>query len=82
VEIRTKVENSLVSTDWISLQYSGSGFLQGQAAPIGPTGSTHVVTIPLTPAVLADMEANNYFDVYVQDDSTIDYVRLVLTYSP
>lgn len=81
VEIQTRVEDSLVSTDWIHLQNpTGSGFLHSQAAPTGPWHSVHTVTIPLSAAILSDIDASGAFDVYVQDDTAIDYVRLILNY--
>ena len=95
LEIRMKPAGSLSTTDYIELQWANGAFVWGRGmnalyggtwspSSAGPTTFTlDLANLPgATPqdAVLASMNANHYLDVYVADDTDVDYVQLTIQY--
>lgn len=91
LEIHARPTDALAVNDGLALQFTGTTpaflysttftTLAGQpwsSATMGP--SLFTVDLGSIPGMLASICARGSLDIYVQDDTDIDYVRLLLTY--
>jgi len=43
----------------------------------GPAGATIVVNLATVPGLLAGLDAQRFLDIYIQDDTLVDYIQLI-----
>jgi len=92
LEFRLKSLGPLAINDSITLGFSSiSGFPRWSATIFGPplngaSGAIHTLdlaALPLpnngTTSLLSSMQMNKYLDVYIQDDMSVDYLKLTAT---
>ena len=84
LEVSLESQDDLVSTDGISFQYTGGTPPFAYNEPLAYTGvqtfTYNLGTLPGATSFLDDMATQGVLDIYIQDDSSVDYVRLALTY--
>ncbi len=90
LEFRTRSLNLLSNNDSVNLGFSAlqnfiqwSRHLTDLPAGPGPVYSLDLAALPIVPpgtvSLLSGMQMNRYLDLYIQDDTSIDYAKLKVT---
>lgn len=92
LEVVMRAECDVSSNDSIALMFNGTSFDWGYSiatlngglwdCPMNNSFSLDLSTLPGGVNLLPALNANRYLDLYVQDDTTVESARLVITVCP